>query len=125
MWVVAFLGLRRARPPRAVELAQDLLEAIERPVEILRRDDQRRRQPNDRVMGLLRQHALRPQSLASLARTRNTGINLGADPQAAAADRFQCGTVERAQPPEHVRAERAALLHQTLVAQHIEGFKAD
>src|SRR5262249_3346434 len=83
----SFTDSRRTRAPaRAVELGQHLLEAIERPVEIRACDDERRRQADDRLVRLLRQHAFRQQPLARLARARDVGVDLGADPQTAAAN---------------------------------------
>src|SRR5260370_2019733 len=70
---------------RATDLVQDLLEAVERPIEIRARDDEGWGEPHDRLVRLLRQHALFQQTLAGLARARDGRIDFGAGPEAAAA----------------------------------------
>ena len=72
------------------------------------------------LVRLLRQHAFRQQALADLARARDIGIDLGADPQTAAANVLERRARDRAQASEHVGAEHAALLHQPFVADHVE-----
>src|SRR5262245_49026189 len=74
-----------ARPVCAVDFVQHFLEAVERPVEIVARDDQGRSEADDRTMGVLREHALCGQSLADFARARDSRIDLGARPQPAPA----------------------------------------
>src|SRR5690348_18076105 len=71
---------RRARPGM-VEIAQDLLEAVEHPIEIVARNDEGRREANHGGVRLLGQHALRQQPFAGLARSRNARIELDARPQ--------------------------------------------
>ena len=68
---------------------------------------ERRRQAHHRVVRLLRQHALRQQPLAHLARARQSGIDLGADPQAAAAHRLERrAAASRAAAPACARRAR-------------------
>src|SRR5262249_38100423 len=133
LWIPAFAGMNGGRstvsplgkfrplaPARAVELAQDVLEAIERPVEIGARDDERRPQANDRLVRLLRQTAFRQQPLARLARAGDGGIDLGAHPQTAAANVLERRARDRAQAFEQMSAEHAALLHQPFVADYVQ-----
>jgi hypothetical protein len=104
---------------------QDFLEPIERPIEIRARDDERRREPHDGVVRLFREHAFFQEPLAGLARVGDAGVDLGAGPQAASAHLFERGTVDRAQALQHMSAKRTALLHQPLVADHVERLEAD
>ena len=70
---------------RAVELVQHLLEAIEREVEILGRDHQRRRQADHGAWVSFDSTPFASSRSQTVARARDVGVDLGSGPQAAPA----------------------------------------
>src|SRR5882757_2606704 len=69
----------------AGEIAHDLLKTIERLVEIVPRNDERRREPHHGVVRLLREHALGHEPLAGGARAGKARVDVNAGPKATAA----------------------------------------
>ncbi len=104
---------------------QDLGEAIERPVEILRRNHQRGRQPHHRLVRLLRQHALVEQPLAGFACARDLGIDLGADPEATSAHLAGEAYRHRDEPLLHIGAELGRAFDELLLLDDGQRFMAD
>ena len=111
-------------PPRPLQIADDLRESIERPVEVVSRDDKRRRQSNDRVVCFLRENAFRQQAFAGVACGCMARIDFGGCPQAAAPDCLQYGTLDGAQTIEHVSAKHTAAFDQPLVPNNMERLEA-
>lgn len=111
------------RRPR--DVVDHLFEAVQGPVEIGARDNERRRQANDRVVGFLREHALAEQALAHVAAAREARVDLGTCPQAPAAHFFENRAAQCAQPPQHVGTEHAAALDQSFISNDAQCLKSD
>ena len=111
--------------PRMSDIAQDVLEAVERPIQIRLRDHQRRRQADDRPwVSFDRTPLASRRSHASRARGESR-INFRPDPQPAAADRLEGGAREGPQPVEHMATEHAAFLDQPLIGDDAQRFEPD
>jgi len=107
------------------KFANDLLEAIQRVIEILARNDERRRQTNNRMMRRVRQHAFQEKTLANLTGARKPGVKVGSRPQSAATDRFERRAADRAQTPQHMVAQQPAALDQSFLANDIKRLEPD
>ena len=95
----------------------DLLDALECPVDLVARDHERRRQADDVVVRLLAEHSLFLQQLA--IGTGEPG-QFDADPQAASANLPDERASQRAQFREEVRAQLGGSLDEPLVDEHLE-----
>src|SRR5258706_6933681 len=104
---------------RAV-FAQRVTNAIDRPIDLLAIDDERRCEARDRAVRVLAQNAVLEERFDELARGRKLGRDLHPDQQTLAADFRDRRTLDRLQALEQVLAHLRGALGQLLVDEEIE-----
>src|SRR5688500_10637081 len=110
----AALPNRFLRKAISIQRGQHALEPLHGPIDLLAGDDQRRRDSDDVVVGLLAQQALAPQRLAEAPRPAGRRLELDADPQPLAAHFFDVGRSDGAEALEEVGAQARRVVDHAL-----------
>src|SRR5262249_23004231 len=100
-------------------------DQVNRVVERLPFDDQRRSQAHNRLARLLGQYATLEESLAELASSAPRRIDVDADKQAAAAHVPDRRVIDALESPHHVCAKLGGTFDQLLIAQHRKSLRCN
>lgn len=110
--------LLEGRVKGLVGLLQDFCDSFEGPVEFFARDDERRPDADDVIVGFLAEDSF---VLEGFAIGASLAVEFDADPQAFAANFFDGRTAERAKPGEEVGSEFGGALHHVFLDEDAQG----